>query len=1391
MNRTYALVWNPSLATWSVANEHARRRGKGAGAVLVAALLLPVMAFAADLPTGGQVVSGNGQIGTPSNNQMIIDQASNKLAINWQSFDIAAGNKVTFNQPGSDSIALNRVLGADGSKIMGQLDANGRVFIINPNGVLFGQGAQVNVGGLVASTLDISNSDFEAGNYQFKGNGSNASVINNGKIIAADGGAVALLGGTVSNNGVIVANQGSVALAAGNTVTLDFAGDGLLNVQVDEAVLDALVENHQLIKADGGQVLLTANAGEALLKTVVNNTGVIEAQTLGEKDGKIVLLGSFDGGSVQVAGTLDASAPNGGNGGFIETSGAHVKVADIAKVTTKAQSGKTGTWLIDPNDFTVAASGGNMTGAAVSTAVQNNNFEIQTATMGTAGGDGDIHINDAITWNSNNTLTLTAERNININSAITATGASAGLVLNYGGSDYQVAAPVTLSGANASLAINGTAYTLIHSMAQLDDIDSTGLSGHYALAQNLDASGTTYDHALVGTSFGSSFTGTFAGLGHTISDLTISASGSSYIGLFGVSSGIIRDIGLGGGSITGADGSNSNVGGLVGYNQGSITNAFSTGNVNGNGGDNIGGLVGYNTGSISKAYATGTVTGGGTSRVVGGLVGGNEGGSISNAYATGNVSGRFYVGGLAGTNDLNWGGSINNAYATGSVTGDAYLGGLVGEGRGATTNSFYATTDANGNAISNGDNGKGIGKTWAELNDASTFATWDFANTWRMTATGAGTDGYAFYGLPTLQGVTRKTDYQYFDSGLGTQANPWAITNWQQLHNINLNTTTLGGHFTLNADLNQYSQGYYSLASATANGGAGWNTLGGAADFFAGTFDGQNHTLSDLTINASGPYVGLFGFTDSSSVIRNIGLLDASVTSGGNDFVGALVGFNQGAISNAYATGSVEGRGYVGGLVGLNTGTISSAYATVSVTGLESVGGLVGINNGSISSAYASGDVAGDTSVGGLVGLNNGSISNAYATGNVTATGDYVGGLIGRNVAATLNNVHATGSVTGAGRYLGGLAGYSKSTLQNAYATGNVTGTAPEPRTGTGDYVGGLIGYSEGTISNAYATGNVIGKDRYIGGLVGYSTKDISNAHATGSSTGGYGFGGGLVGYSLGAISNAYATGNVRGAAFTGGLVGRSDGSISNAYATGSVSGSGNVGGLAGRSDGIISNAYATGSVAGIDYTGGLVGNNTNDITNAYATGAVTAWNGLGGLVGVNTGRISNAYATGSVKTTMAGTSTGALVGDNRSAITNSFWNSATSGTSAGVGTGDSSGVTAKTTTQMQTLSFFQNDLGWSIAVNTNAGPVGQPRLSPSGSSTIWQVSVVQPAVIPFSSQLYSGALSSNGQTMTSESSLQIQESVAISADMLVTTPLDEHLNLQVINHGIRLPEGI
>ena len=151
---------------------------------------------------------------------------------------------------------------------------------------------------------------------------------------------MALLGANVSNEGVISARLGTVALAAGNAITLDVAGDGLLNVTVNQGAVNALVQNGGLIQADGGQVLLTAQAAGNLLQSAVNNTGVIQAQTIENHNGTIKLLGDMQSGTVNVGGTLDASAPNGGNGGFIETSAAHVKLADNAIVTTRAAQGQ-------------------------------------------------------------------------------------------------------------------------------------------------------------------------------------------------------------------------------------------------------------------------------------------------------------------------------------------------------------------------------------------------------------------------------------------------------------------------------------------------------------------------------------------------------------------------------------------------------------------------------------------------------------------------------------------------------------------------------------------------------------------------------------------------------------------------------------------------------------------------------------------------------------------------------------------------------------------------------------------------------------------------------------------------------------------------------------------
>ncbi|WP_332684520.1 two-partner secretion domain-containing protein, partial [Comamonas sp.] len=754
MNHIYSVLWNSALGRFYVTSERGRsrsratpRRARGRGAnrrpgfaALAACVAMAWSAPAwsqAALPQGGQVVSGNAAI-TQAGPQMTIQQASDKTILNWQSFNIGAGHQVTFQQPDASAVALNRVVGADASAIHGTLQANGRVFLVNPNGMLFGAGANVNVGGLVASTLNIADNDFLQGHYQFSGQGSamqGAALRNQGRITAADGGGVALLGGSVSNQGTIAARLGSVALAAGNQVKLDFAGDGLLNVQVQQASLNALAENHQLIEADGGSVLMTAKATDAILQTVVNNTGTVRARSVENRAGKIVLLGGFEGGTTRVAGTLDASAPAGGNGGFIETSGAHVEIEDGAKVTTLAANGRSGSWLIDPNDFTVARSGGNMTGQQVSDALNHNDdFTIETAVMGTAGGQGDIHINDAITW-TQSTLRLNAQRNINVNAVMSVQG-SGKLALNYGdtqgnaGTSAVVGSNVNVNGGGRvdfenggadRLSVNGHGYTVINTLSELSDIQNLG--GKYALGSDIDASptaSTAQGFAPIGGA-NTPFTGVFDGLGHTISRLTINRPlAIDPVGLLSYThNAVLRNIGLVDGSIIGA----TTTGALVGYNiGGSISNAYATGSVKGT--NVTGGLVGHSQGSrISNAYASAGVSG---ARYVGGLVGALSDGMISNAYATGSVTGDSEVGGLVGNNSIS---SITNAYATGSVTGNSNIGGLIGMQTGGVINSVYATGNVKGNS-----NARGL--IGLRLGGSVSYAYWNTETTGQQTSDG-------------------------------------------------------------------------------------------------------------------------------------------------------------------------------------------------------------------------------------------------------------------------------------------------------------------------------------------------------------------------------------------------------------------------------------------------------------------------------------------------------------------------------------------------------------------------------------------------------------------------------------------------------------------------------
>jgi filamentous hemagglutinin family protein len=1331
MNHIFRSIWNASTQTVTAVSEFAKSRGKtscgGQRAVARSGFILRA-AFAAlalscgsasyASPKGATVVTGNASVNSEAG-RTTIHQTTQNAALTWQSFDIGVNESVSFLQPNSHSVALNRVLGSDPSSILGSLSSNGKVFLVNPNGILFGTGAQVNVAGLVASTRDITDSDFLAGRYHFIGSGT-GSVVNQGAI-HADGGYVALLGATVSNNGVIAAKLGSVVLAAGNAVTLDVAGDGLLSLTVNAGAVDALVHNGGMIRADGGHVVLSARSAGALLSSAVNNTGVIQAQTLENRNGTIRLLGDMQSGRVTVAGTLDASAPDHGDGGFIDTSAAIVKVTSSAVVTTAAARGLTGSWLIDPTDYTIASSGGDITGAQLSSALAGSNVIIQSA-AGATEAAGDVNVNDSVAWSAN-TLTLSAQSNININAAMNGSG-TASLALQFGQgavaagnlSQVNVNAPVnlptgnnfsTLQGSNGSV-VNFTVITSLGEAGSTSGTDLQGMNGNlarnYVLGSNVDAAVTsTWNSGAGFTPVGtgpSRFTGIFDGLGHTISGLYIDRTGGDFTGLFGYTDtgSMVRNVGLIGGSVA----SNSwGTGALVGALDGSVRNSYATTTVSGF--QTVGGLVGVlGGGAIVNSHASGDVVAYGGSGEAGGLVGliwGTPRGIVSNSYATGNVSSPFgNVGGLVG---ISWG-TVTGSYATGTASGTDNVGGLIGDsGPGLITDSYASGAVQGRNSVGGlvGTTSRGITNSHA----SGAVIGLDYVG---------GLAGYLGDGA-TNSYATGSVSGRHRVGGLVGQSNYGTFTGNRATGPVTASGDNVGGFIG-------YNYGSTVVGNHASGMVIGRNSVGG----FVGGNYGSYYGTAEVSNNyATGAVAGL-NFI-GGLIGTNFGEVNNSHATGtvtGDDQIGGLVGgFQSGAINTSYATGAVTARtGAAGGLVGYASATINNSYASGSVVGVYQAGGILGaMNGGTITNTYATGSVTGTGNVGGLVGNSaNGTIVNAYATGVVTGTTD-VGGLLGSNLNATVTSGFWDITTSSQATSAGGT-GLTTVQMQSPESFTGFSFTATPGATGNSwvmiNFDGTLNGsggtrpmlaseystivmnahqlqlmrmdvaasYTLGRSIDATATGTAqdvwasssfvpVGKenDRFTGTFDGLGhTIDNLQIRLPGADVPG-GFGSitqaehaGLFGYlgAAGVVQNVgLVGGSVVGRDYTGALVGRSDGTVTNSYVTSNVQGRGFVGGLIGynNASGSVTGSHATGSVTGsLGGVGGLIGINEGALSGNFARGAVQGGeHHVGGLVGYNNnvGAISNSYASGSVTGVNGSSYVGGLVGRNYGDVLNSY----------------------------------------------------------------------------------------------------------------------------------------
>ncbi|WP_027329267.1 filamentous hemagglutinin N-terminal domain-containing protein, partial [Marinimicrobium agarilyticum] len=330
---------------------------------------LPAMAG----PEGGQVRGGDGTI-EYNGKVTTIEQLSDRLAVDWDSFDVSADEVVNFQQPGAQSIALNRIMGHNGSEILGQINANGRVVLVNPRGIVFGEGAQVNVGGMLASGLDIGVDDFMAGDLAFSAlEGAEGRVVNQGLLQAATGGSITLLGKQVSNEGLISAHLGSINLAAGKEAVVTFDPDGLMGVRVtramvqDELGAEAALSNSGTLEAQGGQILLTASTSQEIFSQAVNrgnheqansvvvhedgsftlgagadvvNTGHLDVSSGAQSAGEIAVLGE----NITHSGEANASGTGQAASGHIEFHAQDTALlTGNAVLSANSQSGKGGT----------------------------------------------------------------------------------------------------------------------------------------------------------------------------------------------------------------------------------------------------------------------------------------------------------------------------------------------------------------------------------------------------------------------------------------------------------------------------------------------------------------------------------------------------------------------------------------------------------------------------------------------------------------------------------------------------------------------------------------------------------------------------------------------------------------------------------------------------------------------------------------------------------------------------------------------------------------------------------------------------------------------------------------------------------------------------------------
>ncbi|WP_457447784.1 two-partner secretion domain-containing protein [Roseateles sp. P5_E4] len=1011
------------------------------------------------LPQGAQVVQGQVAI-RPG----LIQQGSDKAIVNWQSFSIAAGEGLRIQQPSVNSVLLNRVVGGDPSLILGQMQANGRVFLINPRGIVFGRGSQVDVGGLVASTLDLSDTAFIAGNYRFSA-GAGASALQADGSISAPGGTVALVAPQLSVGGSIAARR--VGLGAASTVQVDVEGDGLVlfNLRNDDN-RDVALKFNGRVQADGSAELRAQARGGAAGQ-VLNMDGIVQARGLsqqgghividggtagittvnggldasGERGGSITVLGQklalldgarldasgrLGGGSLQVGGgfegrgtehnaeqtwigagaELRANATErgdggriavwadgrtdmlgsiwarggrlGGNGGMVETSGRQ-QLNLLGRVDAGAPLGRSGQWLLDPNDVVIKANSGTNTNvgaapnfastddaAVVDVGALNNalsggtSVTVQTLALGTNGQHGDIDVQAAIVPTGAATLNLIALRNISFSAGSIGAGAGAlnvvlqaggditGSTINTGGGSLAA----TSSGAGTVALGSVTSAGLTLSSVGGDVVLPTGTvtgnvgvttsgSGAITQAGALAVTGTTGVTTGSGNITLTAASNNLQGaVSLTTTGITQVSNGSGHALTLGTlnthaltASATAANLNLGSGTVTGNLSATTTGTGTI-TQGGALTVTGTTGLSNGSGnitlasGNDLRGLV-----SVTTTGNAQLVNGSGKDLSLGALSAGGLTVSTSNAnldLGSGSVGGNLSAA-TTGTGTLTQSGAL-------TVTGTSALSNGSGNITLTSANDLQGAVSITSTGTTQLGNGNGKALTLGTLSTHALTVSTSGANldlgggtvTGNLSATTTGSGTLTQTGALTVTGTSDLSN----GSGNITLA---SANNLQGAVDV----TTTGTTQIANGSGNALTLGTLSTRTLTVS------TSGAALALGSGTVTGA---LS-ATTTGTGTLTQGGALTVTGATALGNGSGNITLTTAGNDFQGAVSITSTGATQLSNANGNTLTLGT------LNTGalTVSANHADL-VLGSGTVGGNLSAtttNNGTLTQSGA------------------------------------------------------------------------------------------------------------------------------------------------------------------------------------------------------------------------------------------------------------------------------------------------------------------------------------------------------------------------------------------------------------------------------------------------------